>query len=275
MTWKDDRFDNVLDLFKRLLDLGSKENPIACRGQADNNWSLPTSLGRLLDPNSDYKIRLAEEAAIIEKFRVRAREFFGQTDVTRLDASLKNNKISSLTIMQHFRAPTRLLDWTLSPWIALYFTAIEHHERDGAIWWFKQREFEYEVGRRWAEQYKMKRYPERGGEVDLNDTAFNPDGPSWITKLHCMIQFPRIEVQQAFFTVAGRLGLDHADRIADVLGYEQYGRIIVPGSWKQDILDRLRVMNIHSRSLDYPGADIVGNALMRELEEARRRAAAH
>jgi len=80
-------------------------------------------------------------------------------------------------------------------------------------------------------------------------------------------------VQQAFFTVAGRLGLDHGELIADIFatnGSIEYGRVIVPGLWKQSILDRLRVMNINSKTLAYPGADIVGSALTRDLRATQR-----
>jgi len=272
MTWKDETgIEKVNDLFIRLLGLGVRE-PVACRGQADSSWLLRTSLDRILDTNADYVARLAEERAVIEKFRVQAREYFGPLETNYLHGSHANDRISALTVLQHYRAPTRLLDWTASPWVALYFAAIDHHDKNGAIWWFNQGKeaFEDEVGRRW-DKYGLRRDPQRNNEVDLNDTAFNSDGPPWITKLHSRVPFHRIEVQQGFFTVAGHLGLEHGELIADVLGEGQYARVVVPASWKQEILDRLRIMNIHSKSLDYPGADLVGTDLTRDLKRAQHR----
>ena len=117
----------------------------------------------------------------------------------------------------------------------------------------------------------MKRYPP-DGHVNLNDTAFKTDGPPWIVMVFHFPKFHRMEVQQGFFSIAGRLGLDHGDLIADVMGESQgqFSRIIIPALWKQEILDRLRIMNIHSKSLDYPGADLVGIDLTRDLKQSCR-----
>jgi len=283
MPWKDETdFNNVADLFKYLLDRWQKDKLVACRGQSDSSWSLQTSLDRILDQNADYKAKLSEESAVLEKFRVLALEYVGSIESSYLYGGHATDKISALAVMQHYRAPTRLLDWTNSPWIALYFSAIDHHDKPGAVWWFDQKSFEQEVGQRWKEEYyDMEKYrrPGPNGQINLNATAFNTDGPFWITKLHYPIPFHRIEVQQGFFTVAGRLGFEHGELIADVFDQRtapdeagqaenQYARIIVPALWKQEILDRLRSMNIHSKSLDYPGSDIVGSNLTQNLKRS-------
>lgn len=270
MTWKDETdFKCVDDLFTRLFSLGEKDNPVACRGQADSSWILQTSLDRILDPNADYATRLAAELAVLEKFYILAHNYLGVNEEQRLNQAHANNKISALTLLQHYRAPTRMLDWTHSPWIALYFAVIEHHDKDGVIWWFYQKAFQEEIHRRWEDVYNMKRYPPIN-EVNLNDTAFRTDGPEWITILRCIVTFHRIEVQQGFFSVAGRLGSDHGALIADALSEGQFARIVIPALWKQEILNRLHNMNINSRSLDYPGADFIGAGITRDLKRTQR-----
>lgn len=266
MTWENEtRFENVKDLFEYLLSLGKDEKLVACRGQADISWPLKTSLDRILDPKSDYAVRLNEEREILEKFCILSREHFRN----RLEEKFLSgpDKIAALTILQHYRTPTRLLDWTFSPWVALYFAAIDHSDKDGALWWFQQKAFNDVAGLKWK-QYGMKLYPP-DNHVNLNDTVFKIDGPPWIVMVFYLLKFHRIEVQQGFFTVAGRLGLSHGDLISDVMNEKHgpYSRIEIPASWKQEILNQLRMMNIHSSSLDYPGADLVGFNLSHELKK--------
>ena len=277
MPWKDETDKDVKALFTRVHDLGVTEK-VACRGVADRDRPLITSLDRILDSKLDYRERLAEERAIIEKFKIRAKEYLSYIEERFLFYG-KQPSIAGLAVLQHYGAPTRLLDWTYSPWVALYFAAINHPERDGAVWWFNHESFEKEVGERWKKEiYDMDKYRKPpDNEVYLEATAFDPDGPPWITGHHYLIKFHRLEVQQGHFTVAGRLGEDHGERIADIFDNRltapliqierQYSRIIIPAKWKQEVLNRLRIMNIHAKSLDYPGADHVGKSLTSELKK--------
>jgi hypothetical protein len=270
MTWKDETgIEKVNDLFIRLLGLDVRE-PVACRGQPDISRPLLSSLDRVLPHDMAYEDRLAEETAIIVKFCCLAKEFCDDIEKGYLQGPMPQDRIKALPILQHHGAPTRLLDWTRLPLVALYFASISEHDKDGAVWWFSQKAFYDKVDCKWKE-YGLKRYVALNNGVNLNDTAFETNGPPWITELHCSVPFDRIKVQQGFFTIAGRLGLDHGELIADVLDEGQYARVIVPISWKQEILDQLRNRNIHSKSIDYPGADLVGTDLTRDLKRAQHR----
>ena len=261
MSWNDESaFQNVYELFQKLLELQKTHRYLACRGQSDRDWLLQPTFDRAFGTDTDYQTRLAEEAALITKFQDAAKEHVGENE-----KSLLGEKMGALGVLRHHGAPTRLLDWTCSPWVGLYFAAIDRHEKDGAMWWFDQEAFEAEVHRRWDEVYHMERDP-RTKEVKLAEYAFKSDADPWITKYHYRLWFPRLEAQQGFFTLAGRLGCDHADAIENVFrdvenGRSKFGRLIVPGGLKAKVLAGLRAMNIHSKSLDYPGADIVGRSI--------------
>jgi hypothetical protein len=266
MRWKDETgIKTVDDLFKKLLELEGKGNSVAYRGQPDISCPLLSSLDRLLPCDMAYKARLGEETAIIIKFCYLAKEFCDDTEKGYLQGTIPKDRIKALPILRHYGAPTRLLDWTHLPLVALYFASISEHDKNGAVWWYNQKAFCDKVDSMWK-GHGLKRYASLNNEVNLNDTAFDINGPPWITELHCTVLFHRIKVQKGFFTVAGRLGLEHGDLIADILGEGQYGRIVIPASWKLEVLNRLRTMNIHSKILDYPGADIVGFDLTLDLK---------
>ncbi|MGJ8695390.1 MAG: FRG domain-containing protein [Verrucomicrobiaceae bacterium] len=93
---------------------------IVYRGQADASWDLTPKLCRLKIPNHILK---QTESSIINDFR----EQFALSSQTDLDI---------LAYAQHYAAPTRLLDWSQNPLIALWF-AIEDREKDeldGLVW---------------------------------------------------------------------------------------------------------------------------------------------
>jgi FRG domain-containing protein len=46
----------------------------------------------------------------------------------------RSDGLSWLFLMQHYGAPTRLLDWTENPLVALYFSVNEQLDQDGELW---------------------------------------------------------------------------------------------------------------------------------------------
>lgn len=101
-------------------DLERFRSPYAFRGLANADWPLKTSL-----------IRLGGDSAFLEKHLLRNFKKYAHSHV--LD---RESFWFWLTFAQHHGLPTRLLDWTYSPYVALHFATdnINHFGDDAAIW---------------------------------------------------------------------------------------------------------------------------------------------
>ena len=108
----DKEIRSVAELLIELGQIGPRELTWF-RGQSDKDWRLVPSLGRM-------KKGLIAEMAIVKRFKQNAGPF--------LTSFRPQSPWDWLMLMQHHRATTRLLDWTESPLVGLYFaiTAFGH-----------------------------------------------------------------------------------------------------------------------------------------------------
>ena len=90
------------------------------RGQANKSWEIKCSLFRNL-------LIEKEEQLIQEVLNRRPLDFI----------NCKNN-LEKLVLMQHYGIPTRLLDITTNPLVALYFSCESEVEEDGAVYIFEE-----------------------------------------------------------------------------------------------------------------------------------------
>jgi len=102
----------------------AKQTPIWFRGSTMYNHSLIPSLGRA-------PFKLEQERALINTFKQNAVQFFEERPQSEWEW---------LFIARHHGVPTRLLDWTESPLIGLYFAThsiddpTRNDQKDGALW---------------------------------------------------------------------------------------------------------------------------------------------
>lgn len=240
--------------------------PWIFRGQMDARWPLATSLERAVP---DLVAREDPERLLLLRYKQVAKNYLPTGQVP-------SRALEWLGSMQHHGAPTRLLDFTDSPYVAAYF-AVEDLASDGTagIW---------AVHKPWC-RAQAEAAIRRSNVVELSDVdlAYEHDhltkwlydsGPRWpAVTMAAPAGLPELSVrqvsQQAVFLISGdpstsllanlaSLGTDTEPVAAHARCY------LVPGAWRGEILTDLRKMNI-TRATLFPGIDGFARSLYYSL----------
>lgn len=112
--------NKVSDLLPYLASLHRNNSILWFRGHGRANWKLVPALGR-------KRVWATAEQNLIKRFKQNA---------VGLIEHVPTNEWDWLFLMQHHRLPTRLLDWSESPLVGLYFAVCEprHDRLNGAVW---------------------------------------------------------------------------------------------------------------------------------------------
>lgn len=258
------------------------------RGEHDASWEPQTSLERHT-PKEVFLSR-AEDKLLYE-FKRRAHFYLAPEFIP--DA---HDDGEWLALMQHFGAPTRLLDMTRSPYLALYF-AVENDAKDAAA---VTHSSVLAINRKWCltaageaifkanpsarDQIKKRiggRYP---ADIDaalaqgidssrLSGDVWRHNKAAVVVPYEPQKLSQRLSIQQGAFLVPRSLDVSFNKNL-DALG-ESRGNVIkyrIPCFQRGAILERLRLMNITREQL-FPGMDGFAQSfrqfLVRETDEQK------
>jgi hypothetical protein len=226
-------------------DLQRFRSPYAFRGLACVEHELSNSLIRLAGVQADVN---RHELSMLRNFRNYAHERTATGDTIW----------HWLAVAQHHGLPTRLMDWTYSPFVALHFATVhprDYHE-DGIVWCVNFVEANKLLPKRLKaileEEHSDTVTVEMLGEFGSLRTFDALSRDPFVVFLEPPSLDARILNQFALFslmpTPAARLDewlVDHPDLCR---------RVIVPAELKWEIRDKLDQANINERTL-FPGLD--------------------
>ena len=219
------------------------------RGQSSSDWALESSLHRAFkEAQSIHKLsrgkeknlnRVEHEKVMIDRFKCNAHLYLDHLPQAE-------DLLSWLSLMQHHGAPTRLLDFSFSPYVALFF-ALESGEKDAAVYCINhdaiRNDDDKYFGNNRLEVYSKILDPVKG-ICEPYLFAFEPTFSN-----------QRLLSQQGLFVATNTLDISHGEILNDyAIKDADVIKIIIPAKQRFEGLRKLNKMNINSSNI-YPGLD--------------------
>ena len=221
------------------------------RGMPDARFGLVSTLTQLGGPYHEL------EAAILASFRKYA----------QIDLVSGTSTWNWLAIAQHHGLPTRLIDWTYSPYVALHFVTERRDlfEADGVIWCLDRRATHSGLPDRLKERLATEDTDVFTAEMlDQVATTLREFDALGAEPFAVFFEPPsldqRIVNQSALFSLLSNPQVRLDQWLLQRRGL--FHRLIIPAELKWEIRDRLDEANVTERVL-YPGLDGLSRWLTR------------
>lgn len=231
------------------------------RGQSNSKWELQTTLERsnIVENFPDFEDEILNDFKKGVKFYLK-------------DESLPETTLEYFSLLQHYGAPSRLLDFTKSPYVAAYFAFEQATEdvEEVAIW-VVNKIFLYQSSLYYFEN-KIDHLSARRNYT-FNDRTFDlAFEESKKGDFNCIFptepnnQNKRYHLQQSIFLTQGnpyKPLLNQFDFIKSDILTETFMKVTLPTSEKKRALREMQKMNINRATL-FPGLDGFAKSLLLE-----------
>lgn len=246
-SWKE--FNDILEEIPAYKD--AINSHWVYRGQSKSDWGLTPILVRTL---TRYKYpkdeALGLEAYLIHEFKKLHKQY---TNIT-IPKYETHEIMVWLAVMQHYSCPTRLLDWSDSPFVGLYFAVEDNFDDDGSLYLLNSFELEV-VNKIVLNSDKIK---------DDEKLLFNTTERDLVLPFISAFQCDRSIMQKGTHTFATNIESTHETIISETFEPQHkencFWKIIIPKELKIEFLARLKIMNIDASSL-FINLDGLGKSL--------------
>jgi len=217
---------NNFDDFHQEIHFKQTDTRYFFRGISNEEYELTPKIGRQKNNIFGYH---SKEENIFKRFKNQARQYLSFTP---------ENDWEWLVIAQHHGLPTRLLDWSSNPLVALYFAVNNQSVENGAVYVLTYKSGSLDF------------------DIQKNSDPFNiPEDIILFSSPHVT---NRITAQSGLFTIHG----DPEKPIPST--NRRLRKIIIESHAKKEIRKTLRNYGIHDASM-FPGLD----GLAKYLEDMR------
>ena len=214
------------------------------RGLPSTDWPLTTSLFRLGGHPREL------EGHLLRNFRKYA----------QLETHRELSEWTWLALAQHHGLPTRLLDWSYSPYVALHFATecIERYDRDGVIWCVNYVQAHRTLPRRLQQRLTRERSNAFTVEM-LADTVKSLHDLEKLSKRDFILFLEPPSFDSRIVNQFSLFSMMSSPEAQPDRWFEKHGRqllrcIVIPAELKWEIRDKLDQANITEPVL-YPGLD--------------------
>lgn len=289
MSLKDFYEEKTLNSWESISKIHSQiikdEETWVFRGQCDKRWRLETTLERAIISFSDSNLKLPpyDSPDYEDKRREILSKGIGKLDVKSLEHGLlrhfkrqapiylganvpkEKDYMVWFALMQHYGAPTRLLDFTYSFYVALFF-AVESAKGDCAIWALKT---PYKKKEKWLNlALKKALNSSKAYNQMMKDRNCKKDNTfknvfmskkDLVYPMNPYILHERLSVQQGLFLCTGNVTKPFEDNLMALLSKlknpkpkEVFVKYLIPDDKRKEIIKHLHRMNMNSTTL-FPG----------------------
>lgn len=260
MTWETVSISGTNELIDHLL---SYESHWLFRGHSSEKWALESTLERMLRPTGwNPELAQASEEYSLFEFKARAHHYIAQEGVP-------TSKLGLLSLMQHHGVPTRLLDFTESPFVALFFAfdGVQPSSEDAcAIWAIDYRALtkkSIEVIHNIDESFRLNYKDVQMQQDDVFELIDqNSYDVLWTTEPGKFNL--RLERQRGSFLISGNIRRRISELLELLMPEGSFRKIIIPSSFADEVFIILKKMGINNSRL-FSDIDGLGKDVKNEI----------